>query len=116
MQLYYARDCNFLFMARNFPCDAAARVLQSHRPRLLSGEWLVAIPKDADRIFREDRHLITEAIQQEVRDALERHAKLNQPVVIYRNGKIEWVPAMELLREQPTIVAERPEPDCDEDE
>jgi ribosomal protein S12 methylthiotransferase accessory factor YcaO len=70
---------------------------------------------DPNRVFLEEGHLLDEAVQQGVRDALDRHAKLGQPVVIYRNGKIEWVPAEELLTGQPSMVAERPDPEYGED-
>jgi hypothetical protein len=47
--------------------------------------------KDIHRIFIEDGHLIDEALRQGVRDAMTRHKELGLPVVIYRNGKTEWV-------------------------
>jgi hypothetical protein len=48
-------------------------------------------PKDIGRIFREDRPRIDEALKQGVREAMIRHKKDGLPVVIYRDGKIEWV-------------------------
>lgn len=47
--------------------------------------------KDIHRIFVEDGDLILEALKQGVREAMIRHKELGLPVVIYRNGKIEWV-------------------------
>lgn len=47
--------------------------------------------KDISRIFAEDGDLILEALKQGVRDAMIRHKELGLPVVIYRDGKIEWV-------------------------
>ncbi len=47
--------------------------------------------KDIDRIMREDRGLITRAIQEGVRKAMLEHKNAGLPVVIERNGKIEWV-------------------------
>jgi hypothetical protein len=47
--------------------------------------------KDPHRILIEDRHLIDEALKQGVRDAMLRHKRDGLPIVIYRNGKIEWV-------------------------
>ena len=47
--------------------------------------------KDVHRIFVEDGHRIEEALKQGVRDAVIRHKKDGLPVVIRRNGKIEWV-------------------------
>ncbi len=44
-------------------------------------------PKDIDRIFREDRPRIDEALKQGVREAMLRHKKDGLPVVIYRYGK-----------------------------
>ena len=57
-----------------------------------------AVAKDPDRTFREEGHLIDEALRQGVRDALLRHKERNNPVVIMRNGEIVWVAAEELLR------------------
>jgi hypothetical protein len=47
--------------------------------------------KDVNRILVEDGQLINEALKQGVRDAMLRHKQAGLPVVIYRNGKIEWV-------------------------
>ena len=47
--------------------------------------------KDIDRIMREERHLIDEALQRGVRQAMLRHKAAGLPVVVERNGKIEWV-------------------------
>ena len=47
--------------------------------------------KDVHRIFVEERHLIDEALARGVRDAMLRHKELDLPVVIERDGKIEWV-------------------------
>ena len=52
--------------------------------------------KDPDRIFREEGHLIDEALRRGVRDALRRHKQLGNPVVIERDGKIVWLSAEEL--------------------
>lgn len=65
--------------------------------------------KDINRIFAEEGHLIDEAIKEGVRQALVRHMREGQPVVIFRDGKIEWVPAEELLSTQTFKVAERPD-------
>ena len=43
------------------------------------------------RIFFEERHLIDEALQRGVREAMIRHKKDGLPVVIYRDGKSVWV-------------------------
>jgi hypothetical protein len=47
--------------------------------------------KDVNRIFVEEGHLIDEALEQGVRDAMVRHKKDGLPVVIERDGKIAWV-------------------------
>ena len=44
-------------------------------------------PKDVNRIFVEDGHLIDEALKQGVRDAVLRHKEAGLPVIIYRDGK-----------------------------
>jgi hypothetical protein len=48
-------------------------------------------PAEVDRLLREDRRLIDRALAQGIRDAMLRHKKDGLPVVIERNGKIEWV-------------------------
>ncbi len=55
--------------------------------------------KDPDRIFREEGHVIDEALRKGVRDALLRHKERDNPVVIERDGQIVWVRAEELLRD-----------------
>jgi hypothetical protein len=52
--------------------------------------------KDVGRIFAEEGHLIDEALRKGVRDALLRHKKARQQVVIYRDGKTVWVDPEEL--------------------
>ena len=52
--------------------------------------------KDVNRIFVENRDLIHEAMKKGVRDALLRHKKAGQPVVISRDGKAVWVQVDEL--------------------
>ena len=47
--------------------------------------------KDVDRIFREDRRVISEALKRGVREAMLRHKRDDQRVVIERDGHIEWV-------------------------
>ncbi len=53
-------------------------------------------PKDVNRIFVEDGHLIDEALKQGVRDAVLRHKEAGLPVVIYRDGKTARVMPQEL--------------------
>jgi hypothetical protein len=47
--------------------------------------------KDVSRILREDRGVIDAALKQGVREAMLRHKKDDRPVVVERDGKIEWV-------------------------
>ena len=47
--------------------------------------------EDINRILIEDRRLIDQALKQGVREAMLRHKKDGLPVVIERDGKIEWV-------------------------
>lgn len=47
--------------------------------------------KDVSRILREDRGVIDAALKQGVREAMLRHKKDDLPVVVERDGKIEWV-------------------------
>lgn len=47
--------------------------------------------RDVNRILLEDRRLVDEALKQGVREAMLRHKRDGLPVVIERDGKIEWV-------------------------
>lgn len=47
--------------------------------------------KDVNRILRENRRVIDEALIKAVRETMLRHKKDAMPVVIERGGKIEWV-------------------------
>jgi hypothetical protein len=47
--------------------------------------------KDVHRIFVEEGHLIDRAVEEGVRQAMLQHKREGLPVVIERNGKIEWV-------------------------
>lgn len=40
------------------------------------------------------------ALKEAVRKAIEDHARTNDPVIIYRNGKVLEVPAQSLLRKK----------------
>jgi hypothetical protein len=48
-----------------------------------------------------DRDLITAAINRGVREALLKHARDGQTVATWRDGKVVWVPAEELLAQFP---------------
>ena len=43
------------------------------------------------RIMTEDRGVILEALQRRIDEAMLRHKRAGLPVVIERDGKIEWV-------------------------
>lgn len=47
--------------------------------------------KDIGRIIREDRQAVDGALAKGVRDAVLRHQRDDQPIVIERDGKIESV-------------------------
>jgi len=47
--------------------------------------------KDVNRILLEDRRVVDEALKRGVRDAMLRHKRDGLPVVVERDGKIEWV-------------------------
>ena len=47
--------------------------------------------KDVDRVLRENRRVVGQAIDRGIRKAMLRHKKDGLPVVIEREGKIEWV-------------------------
>lgn len=47
--------------------------------------------KDTNRILVEDGRLIDKALEEGVRKAMLQHKKDGLPVVIERDGKIEWV-------------------------
>ena len=51
---------------------------------------------DIHKIFR-DGKLIQRALAEAARSAIEQHRRSGLPVVIWRDGKVAWVPAEELL-------------------
>ena len=51
--------------------------------------------KDIDRIFREGV-LIDRALAVGVRDALLRHKRLGESIVVWRDGRVVWVPPEEI--------------------
>lgn len=48
-----------------------------------------------------DRDLIQAALNRAAREALQRHARDGQPIAVWRDGKVVWVPAEELLAKFP---------------
>jgi hypothetical protein len=51
----------------------------------------VEAPKDVDRILRENRRVVDDALRRGVRRAMLRHKNEGSSVVIERDGKIEWL-------------------------
>jgi hypothetical protein len=47
--------------------------------------------KDVNRILRDDRQVVDEALNRGIRKAMLRHKRNGERVVIQRDGKIEWV-------------------------
>ena len=47
--------------------------------------------KDIRRIFREEGHLIDEALKKGVREAVVQHKRDRLPMVVETDGKSEWV-------------------------
>lgn len=47
--------------------------------------------KDINRILLEDRRVVDKALDRGIRDAMLRHKKDGLPVVIERDGKVDWV-------------------------
>jgi hypothetical protein len=48
-------------------------------------------PKDVDRILRENRRMVDEALKRGVRRAMLRHKNEGSSVVVERDDKIEWL-------------------------
>lgn len=47
--------------------------------------------RDINRILTEDRRVVDRALDRGIREAMLRHKKDGLPVVVERDGKIEWV-------------------------
>ena len=41
--------------------------------------------------------VVGDAIAKGVREAMRRHKLLGEPIVVWRNGKVVWVPAEEII-------------------
>jgi hypothetical protein len=52
-------------------------------------------PKDISRLFREGTP-IDEAMSAAVREAVLQHKRAGLPLVVWRDGKIVWIPADEI--------------------
>ena len=68
--------------------------------------------KDIGRIFAKGT-AIDEAVKRAARRAIEQHRRAGLPLVVYRDGKIAWVPAEELeaqLRSRQRTASPLPPP------
>ena len=52
-------------------------------------------PKDILRLFREGKP-IDDAMNAAVREVVLRHKQLGAPLVVWRDGKVVWIPAEEI--------------------
>jgi hypothetical protein len=59
----------------------------------------------ADRVGDLDRILFE--MRQAVREALAQHRRDGNPVAVWRNGRVEWIPASEIPVELATLLPER---------
>jgi hypothetical protein len=50
--------------------------------------------------LQSDHALIEAALQRAVREAISKHAKDGDPIAVWRDGKVVWVPASELIARQ----------------
>jgi hypothetical protein len=63
--------------------------------------------KDRSSIERvDDVPLILHAMRQGVREALARHKERGNPVVVWRDGRVVWIPAAEIPVELTTPLPE----------
>ncbi len=51
---------------------------------------------ESARAFFSDRERVETALHRGVRTALWRHKQLGQPIVVWRDGKVVWIPAAEI--------------------
>lgn len=54
---------------------------------------------DIDALFSEKGHLIDQAINEAVRNAIERHKKLSQSIAIWKDGKVIIVEPQDIDKE-----------------
>lgn len=64
--------------------------------------------KDIQALFRDGRE-IDRALREAVREAVLMHKKMGWPIVEWRDGKVVWTPADEI------VVSEVPEPEVNDD-
>jgi len=53
--------------------------------------------KDLNRLFVENGHLIDEAVERGIRNAILQHKEQGLPIVIWRDGKTVWVRPEDLV-------------------
>jgi hypothetical protein len=58
----------------------------------------------AERVGDVDRILFE--MRQAVREALAQHRREGNPVAVWRNGRVEWIPAEEIRVELATLLPE----------
>lgn len=54
-----------------------------------------------------DVQRITRALQQAVREALWQHKIAGDPIVVWRNGRVEWIPADQIPVDSPALEDEQ---------
>ncbi len=57
-------------------------------------------PEPALRPHRrvDDRERILEALTKAVREAIERHRVAGNPIAVWKNGRVEWIPPEDIPR------------------
>ena len=50
---------------------------------------------------------LTRALQQAVREALRQHKIAGDPIVVWRNGHVEWIPADQIPVDSPVLEDEQ---------
>ena len=62
---------------------------------------------EQDRIsaFFPDPDKVTEALARGVREALLRHKRAGNPIVVWRDGQIVWIPPEEIIVDDPKATA-----------
>ena len=59
-------------------------------------------PEELAELIAESRK-VEAAVQAAVRDALLRHKRLGQPIVVWENGRVVWIPPEEIeIPEEPS--------------
>ncbi|MEQ8974450.1 MAG: hypothetical protein RIE73_29180 [Coleofasciculus sp. C1-SOL-03] len=56
--------------------------------------------KDRISLLLADRERINQALAKAVQDALLKHKQAGNPVAIWRDGKVVWIPPEEILAEE----------------